>query len=121
MKQLEDTKLISEQLQFYRASNMPPQQVSILLGTHSSGKVTSPEAAVCRQRNRVPELIKLMKCCKLAASSSRNKLPQCSSMNYHGHDHEDKRNQQQPVVTAPQDFGYLFQMQTKDDEGRCRL
>ena len=29
-----------------------------------------------------------------AASSSRKKLPQCLSMNYHGHHHGDKRNQQ---------------------------
>ena len=58
-----------------------------------------------------------------AASLSGKKLPQCLSMNEHGHDHgdtpRDTCNQQQPVVTTSQDFSYPFQMQTKGWQGKA--
>ena len=47
-----------------------------------------------------------------SSSGSRKKLPQYLSMNYHGHDHGDKHNQRQSIVTVPEDFGYPRQ---KDD------
>ena len=121
MKQLEDMKLVSEQLQFYRAPNMPPKQASINKGViigdmlfREGRESQSSSVSTEKSSTLVDQVDETLQ----AASSLRNKLPQCSSMNYHGHDHEDKRNPQQPVVTPPQDlvtFSRWRQRTTRED------
>ena len=121
MKQLSDTKLVSEQLQLYRGSNMPPQQAPINNKSVIIEDMLCREGRASRSSNMSTEKLSTLidQGVVQTASSSRKKLPQCSSMNYYGHDHGDKCNQQQPVVTAPQDFGYPFQMQTNGRRGKA--
>ena len=135
MKQLEDTKVVTEQLQSYPATNLSqqqaptpkqqapiPKQQELIKGIIMEGALFGADRSEDKgSRSSSASMEKLstqVEETRQAASYSNKKASQCLSMN-HGHDHGDGRNQQQPVPTTPQDFVYPFEMQNRGRRGKA--